>query len=92
MNASGDFRNPNGVYMKMMNFRRFDPEYTRQGRVGLTRGNKGEGLVWDEFAGDKPRLAKVAAAIRLPSSNATVQSWRSFRQTMMAWKHPKVVC
>ena len=34
------FRNANGVYMKMMNFRRFDPEYTAGGRVGLVRGNK----------------------------------------------------
>jgi len=60
----GDFRNPNGVYMKMMNFRRFDPAYTGQGRVGLTRGNKDEQVVWNEFAGDRPRLAKLAAAIR----------------------------
>jgi predicted HNH restriction endonuclease/predicted RNA-binding protein with PUA-like domain len=64
MDALGDFRNPNGVYMKMMNFRRFDPAYTGQGRVGLTRGNKDEGVVWNEFAGDRPRLARVAAAIR----------------------------
>jgi 5-methylcytosine-specific restriction protein A len=26
-----DFRNPNGVYMKLMNFRRFDPLYQAQG-------------------------------------------------------------
>jgi predicted HNH restriction endonuclease len=64
VDGSGDFRNPNGVYMKLMNFRRFDPAYTGQGRVGLTRGNKDEGAVWNEFAGDRPRLAKVAAAIR----------------------------
>jgi predicted HNH restriction endonuclease len=51
--------------MKMMNFRRFDPAYTRQGRVGLTRGNKDEELVWNEFADDRSRLAKVAAAIRV---------------------------
>jgi predicted HNH restriction endonuclease len=62
--ASADFRNPNGVYMKMMNFRRFDPAYTREGRVGLTRGNKDEEMVWKEFSGDRPRLTRVAAAIR----------------------------
>lgn len=64
MHGSNDFRNPNGVYMKMMNFRRFDPAYTAQGRIGLTRGNKEEELVWNEFAGARQRLAKVAAAIR----------------------------
>src|SRR5262249_20738813 len=30
--ASETLRNPNGVYMKLMNFRRFDPEYTAEGR------------------------------------------------------------
>jgi len=43
------FRNANGVYMKMMNFRRFDPEYTVGGKVGLVRGNKLEKVIWDEF-------------------------------------------
>jgi hypothetical protein len=38
--GSPDFRNPNGVYMKLMNFRRFDPIYQAQGKSGLTRGNK----------------------------------------------------
>src|SRR5690242_16672999 len=42
------FRNTNGIYMKMMNFRRFDPDYTADGKVGLTRGNKLEKVVWDE--------------------------------------------
>jgi 5-methylcytosine-specific restriction protein A len=59
-----DFRNPNSVYMKMMNFRRFDPTYTGQGRVGLTRGNKDEEVVWNEFRADKSRLQSVASAIR----------------------------
>ena len=52
-----DFRNPNGVYMKMMNFRRFDPEVQAAGKVGLSRGNKLEAVVWDEFADDRPKLA-----------------------------------
>jgi hypothetical protein len=38
--GTADFRNPNGVYMKLMNFRRFDPVYQEQGKTGLTRGNK----------------------------------------------------
>jgi 5-methylcytosine-specific restriction enzyme A len=58
------FRNPNGVYMKMMNFRRFDPAFTSAGKVGLTRGNKDEEEVWGEFSQDRPRLIRVADAIR----------------------------
>lgn len=58
------FRNVNGVYMKMMNFRRFDPEYTTEGKVGLTRGNKEEEVVWNEFSSDAAGLAIAVAAIR----------------------------
>jgi len=55
------FRNANGVYMKMMNFRRFDPNYTADGKVGLTRGNKEEESVWNEFADDPVALAAAVA-------------------------------
>jgi len=57
------FRNPNGVYMKMMNFRALDPEFTGRGRRGLTRGAKKDAAVWDEFSGDSTRCAGTAAAI-----------------------------
>jgi 5-methylcytosine-specific restriction enzyme A len=55
------FRNANGVYMKLSNFLRCDPNYS--GR-GLTRGNRDEKHVWDEFASQPDRLATTAAAIR----------------------------
>lgn len=55
------FRNPNGVYMKMCNFLRFDDSYSGK---GLTKGSLGEEEVWQEFAGDQVRLRAVAAAIR----------------------------
>jgi predicted HNH restriction endonuclease len=58
------FRNPNGVGMKLMNFRRFDPEFTATGRTGLRRGNRLELEVWNEFAEDPTRLRRVAEAIR----------------------------
>ncbi len=59
-----DYRNPNGVYMKMMNFRRFDPLFTSSGKVGLTRGNKLEEVIWKEFASAPDKLRNVAEAIR----------------------------
>ena len=55
------FRNGNGVYMKLCNFLRLDPEYP--GR-GLKAGNQLEQVVWDEFAGDRAMLTSVAAGIR----------------------------
>jgi predicted HNH restriction endonuclease len=57
------YRNANGVYMKMMNFRRFDPAFTASGKVGLTRGNKDEAIVWNEFSADGQKLGQVATAI-----------------------------
>ena len=65
------FRNPNGVYMKLCNFLRFDPAYTGS---GLTRGGRDEQVVWGEFADDKLRLRKVAVAIR---SNAKISAAQS---------------
>ena len=64
------FRNTNGVYMKMMNFRRFDPEY--EGK-GLQRGNKDEGVVWDLFSSKPDELRKVSDTIRsFVSSDTTI--------------------
>jgi 5-methylcytosine-specific restriction protein A len=56
-----DYRNENGVSMKLLNFRRFDQ--TKKG-VGLPKGNKMEAIVWNEFAHDEQRLRSVAAAIK----------------------------
>lgn len=55
------FRNPNGVYMKLCNYLRFDPSYSGS---GLTRGGKAEESIWIEFAGDKQHLRATASAIR----------------------------
>lgn len=59
-----DYRNANGVYLKMMNFRRFDPRFTAQGKVGMNRGNALERPIWDEFSDDVPALSAAAAVIR----------------------------
>jgi 5-methylcytosine-specific restriction protein A len=63
VNRAVTFRNANGVYMKLMNFRRLDPEYTAKGKTGLTQGAKAEEKVWKEFADDPLRCGAVADAI-----------------------------
>jgi 5-methylcytosine-specific restriction protein A len=57
------FRNENGVYMKLMNFRRLDPQYNAQGKTGLSRGSNAEEEVWAAFSGDAANCERVAAAI-----------------------------
>jgi 5-methylcytosine-specific restriction protein A len=52
------FRNANGVALKLANFRAID-----QPGTGMSRGNRLEQVVWDEFADDPVRLAAVAAGI-----------------------------
>jgi 5-methylcytosine-specific restriction protein A len=59
--TSDNFRNANGVAMKLQNFRRFDP--SQRGK-GLSGGGKGEAEVWAVFAEDPERLRSAAAAIR----------------------------
>ena len=55
------FRNNNGVYMKLMNLRRFDPEYKGK---GLQRGNKDEGVVWNLYSSKPEKLRQVSDTIR----------------------------
>jgi 5-methylcytosine-specific restriction enzyme A len=66
------FRNPNGVYMKVMNFRRFDPHYTEQGKKGLQRGGKLEQQVWKDFASHVVELSEVGEAIRSAVAEETI--------------------
>jgi 5-methylcytosine-specific restriction protein A len=58
------FRNVNGVYMKLMNFRRLDPVFTQAGKRGLSRGGQAEEEIWTEFAADAERCHTVAMTIR----------------------------
>lgn len=64
------FRNPNGVYMKLCNFLRFDPSYKGK---GLTRGGKEEEAVWNEFGQDIDRLNRTSDAIRAGATSITAQ-------------------
>lgn len=59
---SQTFRNENGVYLKLMNFRRFDPTQTG---IGMTRGNRLEKEVWDQYSGKPEQLRILADSIRI---------------------------
>ena len=69
---SGDekFRNQNGVYMKLMNFRYLDP--TRPG--GLKQGGKGDKEVWDIYYGNIEKLKKVSDTIKSFSDSSETDS------------------
>jgi len=57
-----NFRNSNGVVMKLGNFLVYDPDYDG---AGLPQGAaKLEQGIWNEFAADHARLKQVACAIR----------------------------
>jgi 5-methylcytosine-specific restriction protein A len=56
--------------MKLMNFRRFDPVFTKAGKVGLSRGGKTEEEVWDDFVHDPVRCHQVAETIRRTVASA----------------------
>jgi 5-methylcytosine-specific restriction enzyme A len=62
--GNAKLRNANGVYMKLMNFRRFDPAFTGEGKSGLLRGNHLEAEIWKEFYSRPAYLSRVAQAIR----------------------------
>ena len=59
--TSGTYRNANSVYMKLMNFRRFDGNYESK---GLQRGNRDEEIVWKRYISKKEDLRRVAEGIR----------------------------
>lgn len=63
MAQSKSFRNANGVAMKLQNFKRFDPLYSVNGKVGLQKGDKDEEEVWHEFVHDIDELNTLASAI-----------------------------
>jgi 5-methylcytosine-specific restriction protein A len=62
------FRNRNGVYMKLANFRAVDPLHTSQGKRGLSRGGYGTEEVWTEFSQRPDKLKLIASAIRNASA------------------------
>ena len=66
-----NFCNPSGVYMKLCNYLRFDPNYSG---VGLDAGSKLDEVVWNEFSIDKSRLHKIANIIKSQNSFFSVEN------------------
>lgn len=64
------FRNPSGVYMKLMNIRAIDPTFTKQGKVGMNKGGDLVKVIWAEYAGKTAELKRNARSIRNAVSNA----------------------
>jgi len=55
-----NFRNPNGVYMKLCNFLSFDPNYSGE---GLQAGGKLDKEIWDEFYNNPIELNRRVSTI-----------------------------
>jgi len=59
------FRNVNGVFMKLQNFKAVDPDYTADGRTGLGAGaTRRERTLFERFAGKENALRALARQIR----------------------------
>jgi 5-methylcytosine-specific restriction protein A len=59
------FRNVNGAFLKLQNFKSIDPEYTADGRVGMRRGvSDREQQIWDRYANRHDELRALAQHIR----------------------------
>jgi 5-methylcytosine-specific restriction protein A len=59
------FRNVNGVFMKLQNFKAVDPDYTADGRAGLGAGaTQRERTLFERYAGKQDELRSLAQQIR----------------------------
>lgn len=65
------YRNPNGVAMKLGNFARLDPEYPG---TGLSRGGKGEEVLWERYANDRESLHRLADQLRAAAADRDLPS------------------
>lgn len=60
------FRNPNGVTLKLSNFKALDPNYTGKGMVAYSKLDK---EVFEEFSSNQALLHKIADEIKQVSNN-----------------------
>jgi 5-methylcytosine-specific restriction protein A len=65
------FRNPNGVTLKLSNFKALDPDYTGKGMEAYSKLDK---EVFEEFSSDIIRLKHIANGIRQISDNPVLSN------------------
>ena len=82
-----DFRSPNSVAMKLSNFSRFEAFRIDAGLQGLSKGGKGDELVWREFSDAPNRLVSEAATIRaeVEAGNVNLNSRKSTTKTVLSY-------
>lgn len=86
--SSETFRNANGVYMKLMNFRRLEPGAGGEASGGLSGGSQADVEVWDAFAQNRTALAAAAAAIR--ATLARVDADEDLRADLSSADEPEI--
>ncbi|NML23044.1 HNH endonuclease [Pseudoflavitalea sp. G-6-1-2] len=80
------FRNPNGVTLKLSNFRAVDPEYTKQGKKGMTGGSKLDEELFKKYRNDLPQLKKLAESIlKINKDAALVQAISTIEEDETIW-------
>ena len=58
------FRNVNGIYLRLMNYRSCDPFWLNQGKKGMDSGLKGKCKeIWDEFEDAPKKVEELANKI-----------------------------
>lgn len=86
--TSDTFRNANGVYMKLMNFRRLEPGAGEAGSGGLSAGSQADAGVWEAYAQNLPALASAAATIR--ASLARIDAEDALRLELSGPDEPEI--
>jgi hypothetical protein len=69
----GKYRNPNGVYLKLMNLR----SVQTAGAHGMERGSRLDAAIWREFADNLPQLHAEAETIRARLEDGTIRPART---------------
>jgi len=67
------YRNPGGVYLKLMNLRSVETD----GAHGMSRGSKVDAAVWRDFVDNLPELRAEAETIRLRLQDGTMRPARA---------------
>jgi 5-methylcytosine-specific restriction protein A len=84
--TSETLRNPNGVSMKLLNFRSHDPAYVLLGKVGLQRGNRLEKDLWDRFSNAPEELRQITSFIEMQIADPN----KGLREALQNLEEPEI--